>query len=40
MSEETFPKFDYALWKNIAQSGGANVYYYASDGAGLRGPTG
>ena len=30
----TFPEFNYQLWKGVAQSGGQNVYYYASDGAG------
>jgi hypothetical protein len=30
----TFPDFSYQLWKNVAQSGAQNVYYYASDGAG------
>jgi len=28
------PQFPYALWKQVALSGGANVHYYASDGAG------
>jgi len=30
----TFPDFNYQLWKNVAQSGAQNVFYYASDGAG------
>jgi|GEM_PF-1149855 len=34
VARETFPAFDYALWKNIARSGEAHVYYYASDGPG------
>ena len=34
MSLTTFPRFDYKLWKEIALSGGNNVYYYASDGPG------
>jgi len=28
------PEYDYATFKALAQQGGANVYYYASDGAG------
>jgi hypothetical protein len=28
------PQFDYSYWKQAAQSGGANAYYYASDGPG------
>src|SRR5262249_30084647 len=34
VDRETFPSFDYALWKSIARSGEPNVYYYASNGAG------
>ena len=34
VSAETFPGFDYSFWKSLAQSGGVNVFYYASDGRG------
>lgn len=30
----TFPEFEYTMFKGMAQSGGKNLYYYASDGAG------
>ncbi len=28
------PDYDYALWKEVAQSGAPNTFYYRSDGAG------